>query len=171
MYINRNTCLLCCITLPLISACAYSGYLPLQASNQLCVTSTTGAAANDCSLFSAGWLTYFWSGDFGGREQKSYEEMTVIFDDLADYLDLQRQKLKGNKEVGDLQQFCEKIRKNSPHIVKGMQNAGISSLHVEHITKKFFGQIYIILENTNFSALKIIGKTKQEKPEVLEMKM
>lgn len=151
IYLNRNTCLLCCVTPCLITSCAFAGYLPLSAPVLQATTSIAGAAANDCSLFSAGWLTYFWSGDFGGREQKSYEEMKGIFDDLAEHLDDNwHQAAHDNQKMNDLQHLCEKIRKNSLNITQGMENGGISPLHVDDITKKLFRQIKHILQGIHY---------------------
>jgi hypothetical protein len=165
VYLNRNTCLLCCVTPPVMTTCAYAGYLPVSASTLLGLTSTAGAAANGCSLVSAGWLTYFWSGDFGGREQKSYEEMKGIFDDLADYLDSKWHSVQNSPSEDDFKQLCEKIRRNSRNIVNGMQNGGISSLHTEDVTKKFFNQIFYILKGSHFKNIdKKIGQSTSQVP-------
>lgn len=159
IYLNRNTCILCCITPPLLTACAYSGYLPVSECTSKALTSTAGATNSWLSLFSGGCLTYFWSGDFGGREQKSYEEMKGIFDDLADHLDSKWHSVKGTSNENEVKELCEKIRKNSLNIVKGMQNGGISVLHSEDITKKFFYQIFEILKGSHFGCVEKKGYT------------
>ncbi len=75
--------------------------------------------------------------------------MKVIFDDLADYV-VQEWNLGDIARRELLNELCEKIRKNSKNIIEGMQNGGISLLHVDDITKKLFSQIFQILKGTNF---------------------
>lgn len=150
VYVNRNACLLCCVTPLILSIFSFAGFVPLAAKKLRWLTAFATCSSNDCSIFSAGCLTYFWSGDFGGREQKSYEELKVIFDKLAGYLKEKREKAQ---DIEALKQQCEKLRRNSRNITDGFKNAGISVEHTQDITQKFFQEIWLVLKDEPFPSI------------------
>ncbi|MCE5317088.1 MAG: hypothetical protein LLG04_06955 [Parachlamydia sp.] len=169
VYLNRNTCLLCCVTPVVLSCFPFVGFLPLAAKKMRWLSAVAGCSTNDCGIFSAGCLTYFWSGDFGGREQKSYEELKVIFDDLADYLDQKRKETERSGDTASLKQLCERLRRNSRNIMEGLKNAGISSLHAQDITKKFFLEILEILKGEPFASIDQLDVSEAKPPRQLLM--
>lgn len=170
VYLNRNTCLLCCVTPVVLSSLPFCAFVPLTTKKLLTLNSLAGCSANDCSIFSAGCLTYFWSGDFGGRERNSYEELKVIYDDLADFLAKEWQEVHRTNSDDPLRQLCEKLRRNSPNIMKGLTNAGITALHAEDITKRLFEQIYEILKGTHFRAVSDLERSEPpQQPRLMEL--
>lgn len=154
VYLNRNTCLLCCVTPTVLSTFPFAGFIPLAAKKLLWLTSWATCFTNDDSIFSAGCLTYFWSGDFGGREQKSFDELKVIFNHLADYLERKRIASPNSEE---LQLLCERLRRNSRNIMEGLKNAGITPEHAKDICKKLFEEIFMVLQNQPFGSIDQMG--------------
>lgn len=150
VYLNRNTCLLCCVTPTVLSSFSFAGFIPLAANKLRWLTAFATCGSNDDGIFSAGCLTYFWSGDFGGREQRSYDELKVIFNHLADYLERKRRDSPNSEE---LKALCERLRCNSRNIIEGLKNAGISSEHSQDICKKFFEEILTVLQNEPFTSI------------------